>query len=170
MEREKKNQFRFSLTMENKKEDTTFQKMNALFDYITNGYESNTDYKLAKYLTEQKKPDYHTAASYFTMNTQKNKKNKTYIDNIASRFENLSAMQIQIDDVFFSPYTYDSKEKIKHSNLVIHFSDLQTGTNGVLCQPVLIDLYGYQPIQKAALCSDGLRFEVSEAMKRLFSY
>ena len=170
LEKEKKNQYRFSLAMEKKNGDTTFNKMNALFDYITNGYESETDYKLAEYLTDNEKIDYHAAASYFTMNTNKSKKNATYIDTIETRFKNLSNLQIQIDEVFFSPYIYDSKEKIKYSNLIIHFSDLQTGTDGVLCQPILIGLYGYQPEQKAALCSDGLRLEVSEAMKSLFSY
>ena len=170
LRKEKENQFYFSLAMEHKKNDTTFNKMNALFDYITNGYENETDYMLAEYLTDKKKKDYHAAASYFTMNTEKDKINTTYIETIETRFKNLNDLQIQINEVFFSPYTYDTKEKLKHSNLMIHFTDLQTGSNGVLCQPVLIGLYGYQPEQKTALCSDGLRFDVSEAIKSLFSY
>ena len=87
--------------MEKKKKDTTFQKMNALFDYISNGYESQTDYKLAEYLTNKKTPDYHAAASYFTMNTTKNKKNTTFIDTIESRFNNFNHLQIEINEVFF---------------------------------------------------------------------
>lgn len=170
LEKEKKNQYKCSLTMEKKKKDTTFQKMNALFSYVTDGYESRSDYTVATLLTDKEKADYHAAASYFKINANKPKKNDTYIETIEKRLKNLENLHIQIDEVLFTNYSYNSKTKEKHSNLIICFTDLDTGTVLVLYQPVLVGLYGYQPLKNTSLCSGDVRPEVSTAIKDIFSY
>ena len=161
---------RYEISLSSPKGDTTsYTKINALFSYITYTYENPSDYEIAALLTKEK-PDYKKAASYFTMDASKPDKSTTYQETIVKRLRRLTKKELRLEQVFFSPYSYDQQKKEKNTSLILRFTDLETGTSIILYQPVLIGLYGYQPLKNTALCSSELPYDISDEIRQIFSY
>lgn len=167
LEQYRKNQFTMSISTDDKKDETSFHKINALFAYASSVYSSHTDEEITYAFTKGDKKSFSFISDYFYANADK-ENNDNYSTALAARLQKLHSMGITITEAFLENYEYSEKNNLKTSSLILRCRDKENGETFVYYQPLIIGLYGYEANGSCSIYGNNLRPEVYNAFSLLF--
>ena len=139
------------------------------FSYLTHGYINTLNYKIIEGLQSTEKESILSATDSFTLSDKKSSKNKTYSKSIYNTIKLLSNSSINIEDIAFSPYTYDQKKKKIETTLMIYFSSTAKKESGILHQPLYLDFEGYVVAKNGTLYTNHFNESISYLIENLFA-
>lgn len=167
LEQYQKNKYTMSISTDEKKDEKSFHKINALFRYASSAYSSDTDEEITYAFTSGDRKTLSSISTYFYSDPNK-EENKNASKQLATRFQKLYSLGITVTQAFIEPYTYKEKENSKTSSLTLRCLDKETSETFVYYQPLIIGLYGYKANGSCSIYGNNLRSEVYNAFSLLF--
>lgn len=167
LEQYQENKYTMSIATDDKKDEQSFHKMNALFAYTSAAYSSDTDEVITCAFTSGGKKNLSSISAYFYSDPNK-EDNTNYSKQLAARLQKLDSLGIAVTQAFIEPYTYKEKDSLKTSSLTLRCLDKETGETFVYYQPLIIGLYGYKADGSCSIYGSNLRPEVYNAFSLLF--
>lgn len=166
LEQYQKNKYTMSISTDDKKDEQSFHKMNALFAYASTAYSSDTDEEITYAFINGDRKALSSISAYFYSDPNK-EDNKSNSKQLATRIQKLYSLGITVTQAFIDPYTYKEKENLKTSSLILRCLDKETGETFVYYQPLIIGLYGYKANGSCSIYGSNLRPEVYNALSLL---
>ena len=168
LEAYQKGKYSMWISTDDKKDESSFHKFNALLHYASTAYTGDTDENFCYTWCSKTTKDFVSAADAFVTQPQKEPDEK-YTKQLRGKLKNFETLSIQVEQASMEPYTYDKKTNTKSSSLTLRCMDKQTNTSFVLYQPLTIGLYGYQANGSISIYGSNLRSEVYNACSLLFT-
>ena len=167
LEQYRKNQYTMSISTDDKKDEKSFHKINALFAYASSAYSSDIDEEITYAFTSGDKKTLSSISNYFYSNSNK-EDNEQYSKQLAAHLKELPDLGITITQAFMEPYTYDKKNNLKTSSLTLRCMDKETSETFVYYQPLIVGLYGYEANGSCTIYGSNFRPEVYNSFSLLF--
>jgi len=167
LEQYQENKYTMSIATDDKKDEQSFHKMNALFAYASAAYSYDTDEEITCAFISGDKKNLSSISAYFYSDPTK-ENNKKYSKQLETRLQQLDSLDIAVTQAFIEPYTYNEKDSLKTSSLTLRCLDKETGETFVYYQPLIIGFYGYEADGSCSIYGNTLRPEVYNAFSLLF--
>lgn len=168
LEAYQKGKYSMWISTDDKKDEASFHKFNALLHYASTAYTGDTDESFCYTWCSKTPKDFLSVADVFVTQPQK-EPNENYTKQLRGKLKNFEALSIKVEQAYMEPYVYDKETNTKSSSLTLRCMDKETHTSFVLYQPLIIGLYGYQANGSISIYGSNLRSEVYNACALLFT-